>query len=144
MIARRRRSLAALIAGCAAASGCGDPPPVYPLRLVMVEAETARQEVERELGRPTGPEGLAAAAERIERWMSDPALDRALERGDLRGDPARFRALRGEFDAALEGFLSAARAGDAAAARETYPDVQAACNGCHAVFRPELGMSVPR
>ena len=133
--------MALLSAGMA---GCEDSAPRYPLRLVMLEVEAARKDLEAELLSADGLGDAVAAAARLQRWMTDPARERFLEIGSLRGDPALFRSCQSEADAALGALLAAARAGDAESTRNAYARVRAACDRCHATFRPELLGVSPR
>ena len=125
-----------------AASSC-DSGPRYTSQQVMLEIDAYRKDLEQGLSRAATLKDSVAAAEAIERWMKDPALERYLERRDLPADPSLFQSGRSKLETALAAFLQAARAGDADAARRAYPAVQDACSQCHVSFRPDL-LLLPR
>lgn len=119
-------------------ASCGDSPPQYTLQVVMQEADAARKDLERALLTPGALEQARESAEAIDRWMHDLAFERYLERSDLPASPERFTELRGECDAELAELLRLLRQGQEAEARAAYPRLQAACDRCHATFRPFL------
>ncbi len=119
-------------------ASCGDSAPSYTLQVVMQEVDATRKDLERALLTPGRLAEARARAEEIERWMRDGAFERYLERPDLLASPERFVALRTEFDAELASLLDLLQKGQEAEARAAYPMLQAACDRCHATFRPFL------
>ncbi len=119
-------------------ASCNDSRPSYTLQTVMLEVDATRKDLERALLTPGRLAEARTGAEEIERWMRDGALERYLERPDLLASPERFVELQREFDAELAGLLELLRQGQEAEARAAYPRLQAACDRCHATFRPFL------
>ncbi|HED65907.1 MAG TPA: hypothetical protein ENJ09_10175 [Planctomycetes bacterium] len=115
-----------------------DGPTEYPLRIVMLEVEMSRQDLGKALLREDGPEAAMKSIGEIRTWISDPAAERYLERGDILGTSEDFDQHRAELLASLDQIQSSLTAGDMQAARDAYPKVLASCNGCHAIFRPDL------
>ncbi len=122
-----------LLASCDGPSG-----PNYTLRLVMLEMEMERVAMEKALLRNGGAPDIVAAGEQMRRWVHDPATARYLGRSDVKGTSADFEQHEAQFLEALERVLAAARAGDEQGARDAFPALEAGCNACHAVFRPDL------
>jgi hypothetical protein len=141
-MSRAPTSLSALLAAAgvllAPACGGGDGP-TYTLRVVMLEIEGAKKDVEQALLTPTDSiRAIEDGALAIQRWMDDPAIERYLEKDDLLGTSGDFRRHQAELEEVLDGILAATAAGDERSARRAYPSLVAACNRCHAIFRPDL------
>ena len=121
------------------ATSCGGSSgPKYTLKMVMLEMELKRGQMEKALLRDGGAADVETIGLEMLKWLDDPAAAAYLERTDIKGTPAQFRAFDDAFRPRLAAVIDAARAGDEAAARTAFPDLEAGCNACHAVFRPDL------
>jgi len=132
------RPLLVLLSALSLATCGGDPGPKYTLKVVMAEVELKRAAMERALLRDGGAPDVVEAAVAIEKWLKDPAKERYLASDAATGTPAQFASFEASFLPRLEAVLAAARSGDEQAAREAFPALQAGCNACHVVFRPDL------
>ena len=125
--------------GASLLGGCGGPSePRYSLQMVMLEVEISKKKLEAALLTDGDASGVETSARRIRDWLADSAVDRYLERRDLKGTVEQFRAFESSFETPLDQVLAAAVDDDVEGARKAYPSLVAGCNACHAVFRPDL------
>ena len=128
-----------LLAGLLPACGGGSGEKTYLLKTVMLEVEAERAALERSLSGKGGREAVDAVLA-IQKWLDDSAVDRYLDRKDIRGTRADFERFKAQFAPSIERMLEAARSDDLAAARAEFSRFESGCNACHAVFRPDLAL----
>ena len=136
LLRRGSKTLALLLV--AHALGCGDPAPLYTLQQVMYQVDYLDKAVAAALARPDGAAEALAKAEELARWTKDPAVEAYTGTRKFSGDPASFARQRADFDAALERLLAALRGSQLEPARAAHAGLRAACDACHAEFRPQL------
>ncbi len=137
------RAAAPWLAGAALhlAHGCGASAPSYTLQQVMLQIEHVDKGLV--LALETADAGAARGrAEELVRWWQDRAFAEHLGSPRFLGDRGSFDARRSEFASMLAELTDLLRAGDLPAARAAHERLRAACDSCHAEFRPEL--LVPR
>lgn len=126
-------ALAVLAAGCG-----GSEAPRYSLRMVMLEMELRRADIEGALLRDGGLAEIEEEVAKIRGWLADPAKEAYFDSGNARGTRAQFDAFEEGFRPRLDALSAAAASGDLAATTTAFRALEDGCNACHAVFRPDL------
>jgi len=134
----RTRRLAPYLIACGLVAACGAGGPHYTLQQVMFQIDYFDKDLIIALERHDGTEAATQRAGELATWFEDPAFGEYLASARFQGDPALFRKRK---DALLEQ-LAELRArlaqGDREGAVQTHVRLRAACDACHADFRPDL------
>lgn len=144
----RVRGLLLLTALAFLVPSCGERAPRYSLRMVMLEIDRHDRELRTGLKDPTRAVAeLAEHGRQIETWMGDPGFARfangpTMPGGD--GALADFEARRASFGVLLGDMLTTAGGGDRDATLQSYRVMRAACEDCHAAFRPLGALPIPQ
>jgi len=130
----RPTTLLSLLALSFGTQACGgDSGPNYTLKMVMLEVELERADMEKALLRDGGSADVLKSALAIERWHKDPAVGRYLERSDIKGTPAQFEGMEAMFQEKLGAMITAAEAGDEEAARSFSWNIASMPSNCAGV-----------